>query len=88
MLREHKLHVGVDWHTHAHCHLFPFPHSELDYFRTLFGPQILLQLNIAYYLPSIPLLLISGQFDQRLEHRFGTTHCVLNVWVVPYNARP
>lgn len=26
--------------------------SQLDYFRELYGPQILLQLNIAYYLPT------------------------------------
>lgn len=30
--------------------------SQLDYFKDLYGPQILLQLNIAYYLPT-------GEFD-------------------------
>lgn len=32
---------------------------------------MLLQLNIAFYLPSIPLLLISGRYDDELEERFG-----------------
>ncbi len=37
----------------------------------LFGPQILLQLNFAFYIPSIPVLLISGQVEKLLDRRFG-----------------
>ncbi len=45
--------------------------SQLGNYRELFGPQILLQLNIAYFLPSIPLLIVSGNFDKVLEAKLG-----------------
>lgn len=32
-----------------------------------------LQLNIAYYLPSIPLLVVSAFLDKPLEERLGET---------------
>ncbi len=35
--------------------------SELGYYSKLYGPQVLLQLNLAYFLPSIPVLLVLGQ---------------------------
>lgn len=35
--------------------------------------QVLLQLNIAYYLPSIPILLLAGHFEKLLDEQFGTT---------------
>lgn len=35
--------------------------------------QVLLQLNIAFYLPSIPVLIISGQLEKALQARFGPT---------------
>jgi hypothetical protein len=35
--------------------------------------QVLLQLNIAYYLPSIPTLLLFGQVEKLLDAEFGCT---------------
>eukprot|EP00195_Chlamydomonas_chlamydogama_P000047 CAMPEP_0202923636 /NCGR_PEP_ID=MMETSP1392-20130828/78554_1 /ASSEMBLY_ACC=CAM_ASM_000868 /TAXON_ID=225041 /ORGANISM="Chlamydomonas chlamydogama, Strain SAG 11-48b" /LENGTH=560 /DNA_ID=CAMNT_0049617329 /DNA_START=341 /DNA_END=2023 /DNA_ORIENTATION=+ len=45
--------------------------SELGYYSKWFGPQILLELNFAFYLPSIPVLIISGQVEKLLDQRFG-----------------
>lgn len=45
--------------------------SELAYYSKWFGPQILLELNFAFYLPSIPVLVISGQVEKFLDSRFG-----------------
>jgi hypothetical protein len=45
--------------------------SLLGYYSALYGPQILLMMNIAYYLPSIPLLLLSALCDERLDRTFG-----------------
>jgi len=49
--------------------------SQLGYYKILYGPQVLLQMNIAYFLPSIPLLGLSSQFDERLDQKFGKLHC-------------
>lgn len=35
--------------------------------------QVLLQLNIAFYLPSIPVLLLFGQVEKLLDAEFGQT---------------
>ena len=35
--------------------------------------QVLLQMNIAYYLPSIPVLLLFGQVEKLLDAKFGPT---------------
>ena len=35
------------------------------------GSQVLLQMNVAYYLPSIPLLLVSFFLDDPLDRAFG-----------------
>ena len=45
--------------------------SLLGYYALLYGPQILLLMNIAYYLPSIPLLLLSAFCDEWLDKTFG-----------------
>lgn len=34
--------------------------SQLDYFKTLYGPSILLKLNIAYYLPTSAFWKLKG----------------------------
>ncbi|KAG1671541.1 hypothetical protein FOA52_011263 [Chlamydomonas sp. UWO 241] len=47
--------------------------SELHYYATWFGPQILLELNFAFYLPSIPVLLISGLVERHLDKKYGPT---------------
>ena len=45
--------------------------SQLGYYKILYGPQVLLQMNIAYFLPSIPLLGLSSQYDEKLDQKFG-----------------
>ena len=45
--------------------------SLLSYYSVLYGPQILLMMNIAYYLPSIPLLIFSAACDDWLDLKFG-----------------
>lgn len=47
--------------------------SELGYYSRLYGPQVLLQLNLAYYLPSIPVLLALGQLEKLLDSTLGAT---------------
>lgn len=49
--------------------------SQLGYYKILYGPQVLLQMNIAYFLPSIPLLGLSSQFDEKLDQKFGKHPC-------------
>ena len=36
-----------------------------------FGKQILLQLNIAFFLPSVPILLTQSWCDDSLNRRYG-----------------
>ena len=45
--------------------------SLLGHYARLYGPQILLLMNIFYYLPSIPLLLLSAMCDGALDRAFG-----------------
>ncbi|PNW86815.1 hypothetical protein CHLRE_02g096750v5 [Chlamydomonas reinhardtii] len=45
--------------------------SQLGHYSKLFGPQILLQLNLAFYLPSIPILILSGSLERALDARLG-----------------
>ena len=45
--------------------------SLLAQFSRDFGPQVLLHLNVAYFLPSIPVLLLQSAFQERIEARFG-----------------
>lgn len=51
--------------------------SQLDYFRSLYGPQVLLQLNIAYYLPTVPLLVVSSFLDRFLDRKLGVARTIL-----------
>lgn len=36
-----------------------------------FGPNSLLYLNIAYFFPSIPVLLLQSRYQEQLERRYG-----------------
>lgn len=45
--------------------------SLLSSFKERFGPPVLLQLNLAYFLPSIPVLFLQTQYDSVLDHKFG-----------------
>ena len=44
---------------------------------TMAGPDVLLKMNIFYYLPSIPLLLFSSLCDEWLDSTFGDALTVL-----------
>jgi hypothetical protein len=45
--------------------------SLLSQFGRDYGPEVLLQLNIAYFLPSIPVLCIQTVFNDAMDRRFG-----------------
>lgn len=45
--------------------------SQLGYYKALYGPSILLLLNIFYFLPSIPLLALSSFCDEYLDRNIG-----------------
>ena len=51
--------------------------SELGHFSHLYGPQVLLYMNIAYYAPSIPLLIFQSFFDEALEASLGLARTIL-----------
>ncbi|KAK9817758.1 hypothetical protein WJX72_001709 [[Myrmecia] bisecta] len=51
--------------------------SELGYYKLLYGPQVLLLMNIAYFLPSIPLLFVSSLCDGWLDRRYGVARTIL-----------
>jgi hypothetical protein len=61
--------------------------SQLGYYRRLHGPAVLLQLNIAYFLPSIPLLIVSAFLDKPLEARLGGCSLLLPVAAPPSGLR-
>ena len=45
--------------------------SLLGWYKNLYGPQVLLLMNVAYFLPSIPLLVVSSLLDAWLEDKYG-----------------
>lgn len=45
--------------------------SMLASFKDMFGPAVLLQLNLAYFLPSIPVLFLQTQYDSVLDQKIG-----------------
>ncbi len=51
--------------------------SLLTQFSRDFGPQVLLHLNVAYFFPSIPVLLLQSAFQERIEARFGLARSAL-----------
>lgn len=59
--------------------------SQLDYFKSLYGPEILLQLNIAYYLPTsgcgVFLVVVAGvgSLDCGLAGRQAVCVCAAGV---------
>ncbi|KAL6763078.1 hypothetical protein V8C86DRAFT_2507052 [Haematococcus lacustris] len=46
--------------------------SLLSQFSRDYGPQVLLQLNVAYFLPSIPVLLLQTLLNDRMDRRLGS----------------
>lgn len=45
--------------------------SQMAYLRELHGPSVLLHLNVAYFVPPVPLLVACTVVDARLEARLG-----------------
>lgn len=45
--------------------------SLLSQFSRDFGPQVLLQLNVAYFFPSIPVLVLQTLFNDSMDKKFG-----------------
>ena len=61
--------------------------SQLGYYSKEYGPQILLFLNIAFILPSIPVLLVSVSTREHVRPpclpRLGTEGVLMRVFPVP-----
>eukprot|EP00892_Ulva_mutabilis_P004024 jgi/Ulvmu1/1994/UM012_0156.1 len=51
--------------------------SELGHLKMLHGPNFLLYLNLAYFAPSLPTLLLQLTFDQGYNKYFGTAVATL-----------
>ena len=69
--------------------------SQLGWYRSVYGPQVLLALNLAYCLPSIPLLVVSSYLDKPLENHLGqsaavctATAAALDCWPLLSRDRP
>jgi hypothetical protein len=71
--------------------------SELARLAAAWGDGILLRINIAFYLPSVPLLVAVALFDQRVNDRFGrhrsnmlrvTAGVHVRAWLLPRRAFP
>ncbi|GFR41593.1 hypothetical protein Agub_g2316 [Astrephomene gubernaculifera] len=45
--------------------------SLLSQYSKVYGPGILLQLNVAYFFPSIPVLMLQTAFNDRMDRRLG-----------------
>ncbi|GLC52618.1 hypothetical protein PLESTB_000649700 [Pleodorina starrii] len=45
--------------------------SLLSQYSKAYGPGILLQLNVAYFFPSIPVLMLQAVFNDRMDRRLG-----------------
>jgi MFS family permease len=49
----------------------------MAYYSKLYGPQVLLQMNIAYFVPSIPVLILFGHVENLLNAQLGPTMSML-----------
>lgn len=45
--------------------------SLIGYYKSLYGPHMLLHLNLAYFLPSLPTLLLQSVWDAKFDSKFG-----------------
>ena len=45
--------------------------SELSFYTAVYGPHMLLYLNAAYFLPSVPVLLLQAVWDHQFDRWFG-----------------
>ncbi|EFJ41398.1 hypothetical protein VOLCADRAFT_98621 [Volvox carteri f. nagariensis] len=56
--------------------------SLLSQYSKAYGPDILLQLNVAYFFPSIPVLILQALFNDRMDRRLGIPAGVLLRFIV------
>lgn len=56
--------------------------SELSYYTATFGPHMLLLLNAAYFLPSVPVLLLQTVWDHQFDRWFGVAASTATRFVV------
>ena len=59
--------------------------SLICYYKALYGPHMLLHLNLAYFLPSLPTLILQSVWDVRLDGKYGiakaaTVRLCLGMW--------
>lgn len=47
--------------------------SLIGYYKATYGPHMLLHLNLAYFLPSLPTMLLQSVCDPKVDSRFGKT---------------
>ncbi|DBB16535.1 TPA: hypothetical protein ACH3X3_014799 [Trebouxia sp. C0006] len=45
--------------------------SLIGYYKALYGPHMLLHLNLAYFLPSLPTLILQSVWDAKLDGKYG-----------------
>ena len=45
--------------------------SLIGYYKALYGPHMLLHLNLAYFLPRLPTLILQSVWDARLDSKYG-----------------
>jgi magnesium-transporting ATPase (P-type) len=61
--------------------------SLIGYYKALYGPHMLLHLNLAYFLPSLPTLILQSVWDARLDGKYGiakaaTVRLCLGMWTL------
>ena len=56
--------------------------SELSYYSARFGPRMLLLLNAAYFLPSVPVLLCQTLWDQHLDRWAGAAAATATRFII------
>ncbi len=56
--------------------------SELTYYTTLYGPEILLLLNVAYFVPSLPIMVLQTLCDSAFDRAFGVASATATRFVI------
>lgn len=61
--------------------------SLIGYYKALYGPHMLLHLNLAYFLPSLPPLILQSVWDAKLDGKYGiakaaTVRLCLGMWTL------
>lgn len=56
--------------------------SELTYYTSLYGPEILLLLNVAYFVPSVPIMVLQTLTDTAFDRAFGVASATAYRFVI------